>query len=81
MISCQIHDYIEIACLYGFQIRLQLTDGTTQQGKAITTETTSDKHEWLILEQQTEFIKIDLTQIEIMQSLTTNRYFDQVSFN
>jgi Rho-binding antiterminator len=80
MISCQTHDYIEIACLFGFQIRLQLTDGTIRQGKAITTETTPDKREWLILEQQSGETLIDLIQIKSMQSLTPNCHFDQINF-
>jgi Rho-binding antiterminator len=80
MISCQTHDYIEIACLYGFQIRLQLTDGSTLQGKAITTETSSDKREWLILQQSTGKIQIDLMQIKSMQSLTPNSHFEQINF-
>ncbi len=80
MISCQTHDYIEIACLYGFQIRLQLTDGSSQQGTAITTETSSDKREWLILEQPTGKIQIDLMQIKSMQSLTANSHFELINF-
>ncbi len=80
MISCHTHDYIEIACLYGFQVLLQLNDGTTQQGKAITTETTSDKREWLILQQQSGDIRVDLTHIKNMQSLTPNSHFEQISF-
>lgn len=80
MISCQTHDYIEIACLYGFHICLHLTDGTTRQGKAITTETTSDKREWLILQQQSANIRVDLMHIKSMQSLTPNMHFEQISF-
>jgi Rho-binding antiterminator len=80
MISCQTHDYIEIACLYGFQIRLQLTDGSSQQGIAITTETSSDKREWLILQQPAGKIQIDLMQIKSMQSLTANSHFELINF-
>jgi Rho-binding antiterminator len=80
MISCQTHDYIEIACLYGFQIRLQLNDGSTRQGKAITTETGSDKREWLILEQAAGRTRIDLQHIKSMLSLTPNMHFEQIDF-
>lgn len=80
MISCQIHDYIELACLYGLEIHLQLTDGSSHEGKAITTQTSSDKREWLILQQQSARIQVDLMQIKTMQSLTPNIHFDQISF-
>jgi Rho-binding antiterminator len=80
MISCHTHDYIEIACLYGFQVLLQLNDGTTQQGKAITTETGSDKREWFILEQAAGRTQIDLQDIKSMLSLTPNMHFEQIDF-
>jgi Rho-binding antiterminator len=80
MISCQTHDTIEIACLYGFQLLLQLNDGTIQQGKAITTQTSSDKREWLILEQQAGNLRVELIHIRSMQSLTPNNHFDQITF-
>lgn len=80
MINCQTHDFIEIACLYGFQILLHINDGTTLQGKAITTETSPDKREWLILQQPSDQVRVDLMHIKSMQSLTPNPHFEQISF-
>ena len=76
MISCHIHDYIEIACLYGYQIKLELNDGSYVQGKALTTLTTQDKRELLKL----ECTEVDLEQIRVMTALTDNPHFSSVQF-
>jgi Rho-binding antiterminator len=80
MVSCQLHDYIEIACLYGFRIRLLLNDGSSQQGRAITTQTTTDKREWLMIDQPSGPARIELNQIKTMQALDLNSHFDLIEF-
>lgn len=81
MISCHLHDYIEIACLYGFEVRLLLKDGSSCEGQAITTETSSDKIEWFILHQQNGDLRIQYEDIKTMQALTRNPHFDRVDFD
>ena len=80
MISCQTHDYIEIACLYNFPVRITLKDKTTVEGQATTTETTPDKREWLVIQQQDGPCRIELQHICSMQALKTNPHFDLVRF-
>ncbi len=80
MISCQTHDYLEIACLYGFAVRIRLHSDELIEGKAITTETSADKREWLIVEQHSERISIELQQIKSMQALSPNPHFDLITF-
>lgn len=48
-IDCDLHDYIEIACIKGYLLRLELSDGSVLQAVANSTETLADKTEWLIL--------------------------------
>lgn len=78
-ISCALHDYIEIACLYGYQIKLLLKDEKIVEGKAINILSTSEKREYLLLacEQQ---IKIELIEIKELQVLTPQAKFQSVSF-
>lgn len=52
MISCANHDYIEIACMYRFEICLVLENGQVAQGKALQTELNENKEECLVLETQ-----------------------------
>lgn len=48
-LACDLYDYLEIACLYRYQLAIELVDGTQLQGQALTTETTASKEEFLIL--------------------------------
>lgn len=52
MIPCAHYDYLELACLRGYQLNIELIDGTQCQGQAITTQTRADKTEWLIIQLQ-----------------------------
>lgn len=79
IISCALHDYIEIACLYGYQVRLDLTSGESIEGKAIDIETSPDKREFMILKHRFEQ-KVDLTQLVKMHILTPNAKFKEISF-
>ena len=49
MISCANHDYIEIACMYRFEMRLVLENGQVAQGKAFQTALNENKEECLVL--------------------------------
>lgn len=83
IISCDLHDYLEVACMYGYQIQLTLNDHQIIEGKAINTMTTADKHEFLVIDNdhghgQKE--QIELNQIRKMQVLTPNAKFSEVIF-
>lgn len=75
-ISCYLHDYLEIACLYGYRVRLTLKDRKTLEGKAIDTITTAEKREYLIIGDQW----IELNRIKKLQVLTANAKFSEVVF-
>lgn len=78
-ISCALHDYLEIACLYGYQVRLILKDHQTTEGKAIDTMTTAEKREYLVIDSgKTQ--QIELVQIKKLQVLTNNAKFSEVIF-
>jgi len=49
MISCDLHDYIEISCMYRLPIELQLKEGVTQQGTARDTAKNTNGEECLLL--------------------------------
>ncbi len=79
IISCTLHDYIEIACLYGYQIKLRLKDEQTVEGKAINILSTSEKREYLLLDCGQQ-INIELIEIKELQVLTAQAKFQSVSF-
>ena len=80
-LACEIHDTIEIVCLYGYEIQLTLKNQSIINGRAKTTETTADKKEWIEFVVDGRSEQIELIEIKSMQAKTTNRYFDLVHFS
>lgn len=52
MIPCGHYDYLELACLRGYWLKIELQDGSLSLARAITTQTHADKSEWLVVEDQ-----------------------------
>ncbi|MDJ0880007.1 MAG: Rho-binding antiterminator [Gammaproteobacteria bacterium] len=80
MISCHLHDFIEIACLYQYRVCISFIDGTHLEGTAHTTYTDKDKKEILVLRLDQKDQNIDLNQIKQMQAITPNPHFNTVKF-
>ena len=78
MINCEIHDVLELACLYRIKVQLSLKDKTSIIGIANTTRTAKDKHEYLVLEQDGSTIDVDMDKIKTMRALTKNPHFTEV---
>jgi len=85
MISCDLHDYIEIACMYRLPIELQLKDGTTQQGTAMDIAKNTNSEECLLLSSNqtvssAESSLVVLDQIKTMRARVSNPHFDVINF-
>ena len=78
-ISCELHDYLEIACLYGYRVRLTLKNHHIVEGKALDVLTTVEKREYLIIDNGQEQ-QIESNQLSKMQVLTPNAKFKEVFF-
>jgi Rho-binding antiterminator len=79
IIPCDLHDYIEVACLYGYEVKLKLKDDQVLTGKAINVVTSEDKHEYLIIDNGQKQ-QVDLAQLEYLHVLTPNAKFQDISF-
>lgn len=77
-ISCNLHDYIEIACLYGYQVKLTLKDQQSIEGKAVDI-ITADKREYMLIDNG-EQQRVELAQLVKMQVLTAKAKFSEVFF-
>jgi Rho-binding antiterminator len=77
-IACDLHDYLEIACLYHYRVRLTLKDKQLIEGVVVDINTL-DKREFLIIE-GAERYQIDLTDLVKLQVLTPNAKFNEVHF-
>lgn len=80
-IDCDLHDYLEVACLYHYWLRIELTDGTSMSAKALTTCTTRDKEEFLLVEYNDNQQKIRLDRLSAIATLTTGATFSVVNFS
>lgn len=49
-LHCDLHDYLEIACLYGYTLDIELIDGQQLTARAITTRTAPTREEFLELD-------------------------------
>lgn len=79
-ISCELHDYIEVACMYGYQVKLILKNEQTLEGKAIDITSTSDEGECLIIENDARQ-SVALTQLAKLLVITPNAKFKEVIFD
>lgn len=80
IIACNLHDYLEIACLYGYQVRLTLISGEIFTGIPKTTQTV-DKKEWLVIEEHNaQQQKIETLKLKSMDVLTANARFTRIEF-
>ena len=82
-IACQLYDYIEIACMYNFEVSAVLKDGEMKSGKALTT--VIDKSSNVPVECIKMLIngttqKIALNEIAQLHAITDNPHFSTVSF-
>jgi Rho-binding antiterminator len=78
-ISCELHDFVEVACMYGYQLKLFLKNNQVIEGKAIDIVNSPEKRECLVIENDSRQ-QIELTQLARMQVLTPNAKFNEVVF-
>ncbi len=78
-ISCELHDYIEIACMYGYRVKLELMGGESLEGKAVDVITTPEKREFLLIDNG-QIQQVELSQLVRMTTLTPNASFKEIAF-
>lgn len=79
-ISCELHDFVEVACMYGYQLKLILKNHQVIEGKAIDIVNSPERHEYLVIDSDSRQ-QIELTQLAKMQVLTPNAKFSEVVFS
>ena len=79
-IDCDLHDYIEIACMKGYTVKLELADKRELIAQAQTTQTNRDKSEELIVNDAGQQQRIQLDQIVAMTPLDHNAEFGRIVF-
>ena len=81
MISCANHDYVEIACMYHFKVKLYLKNSRIVEGKALQTTYNENKEECIILETEIGKQEIVLERVASMEAVRKNPHFDKINFS
>ncbi|WED29625.1 Rho-binding antiterminator [Vibrio sp. DW001] len=80
MISCSEYDYIEIACLYRYPVRLTMKEGEPIRGVALDTIRNESRNECIKLNTDETVILIELDGIAKLEVLIDNPHFIEVTF-
>lgn len=79
--NCDLYDYLEIACLRGYRLDVELKDGARLEARALTTRTASTKEEFLLLETADGQQEVRLDQLLAITPLDANAQFARVVFS
>ena len=79
LLKCDLHDYLEIACLYKFKVELILKNKSKIQGIPITTMVV-EKIEYLELNSGDKFQTVALLELSSIRATDKNPHFDVVRF-
>lgn len=80
MLKCDLHDYIEIVCLYHYPLKLTLSSGAVLSGTAQTTCYNDNRQECLVLKQQDVEQQVVLDDIALLEVTVANPHLQQVKF-
>lgn len=80
MISCEIHDYVEIACMYKLSITVTFKTGEKLSGIASDTGYDANRAECIKLIVDNETRLLPLVDLESMTANRANPHFDVVKF-
>ncbi|OZG70229.1 transcriptional antiterminator [Hahella sp. CCB-MM4] len=80
-ITCDRHDFLEIACLYHYDITIETIDEQRIRGQAVTTRTLADKTEWLVYKCDDSTRQIHLDRIKAITPLAPMARFQRQNIN
>jgi len=61
-LNCDLHDYLEIACMHGYALQVQLIDDQCFAARALTTRTRNGQ-EFLVLQRDAAPFEVRLDQL------------------
>ncbi len=76
MISCEKYDYIEIACMHRYPVRLTMKSGAVFTGVALDTSRDEQRRECLVLSSDGLVV---LDEISTLEVCVDNPHFDRIS--
>lgn len=80
MLKCDLHDYIEMVCLYHYPLKLTLSSGAVLSGTALTTRYNQQRQECLVIKQNDSEQQVVLEDIALLEVTVQNPHLQQVRF-
>ena len=80
MISCEQYDYIEIACMYRFELIITFISGESITATAIDTKRNKENQECLVIQHASDSALIVLDQIIAIEAVKANPHFTKITF-
>ena len=77
-LSCDMHDYLEIACMYGYHLQVERIDGCSYAARALTTRTAASKEEFLVLCGNSGQFEVRLDRLLAITPLDANARFGRI---
>ncbi len=77
-LNCDVHDYLEIVCLHGYRLQVELIDGRSYAARALTTRTATSKEEFLVLCSDSGQFEVRLDQLLAITPLDDNARFGRI---
>lgn len=80
MLKCDLHDYIEIVCLYHYPLKLTLSSGAVLSGTALTIRYNDQRQECLVIKYHDSEQLVLLEDITLLEVTVANPHLQQVRF-
>lgn len=83
ILHCDLHDYLEIACLYKIEVTITLLNNSCYSGKLLTTGVNKATGEFITISlgENNDIMNIAMMSLKSMQPHSKNIHFDHVVFN
>ena len=79
-VSCELYDYVEVACLYHHRLRVRTTDGQTLDGIAVDVRADGHGNEFIVMRSPGRELLIRLDAVTTIETLTDDARLGEVRF-
>lgn len=77
-LNCDLYDYLEIACMHGYRLQVELVDGPGFVARALDTRTAPSKEEFLVLQTDVGRQEVRLDRLLAITPLDPGASFGRV---
>lgn len=80
LLDCDLHDYLEIACMHHYALQVELLDGPSFPATALTTRTAPSKEEFFVVRNAEGQHEVRLDRLRAITPLDPNARFGRIDF-